>query len=115
MTAVELLLETSKADTELLIGNDEKGDVFITPRPVEFLLRASDRQAAELVASFIDDNRYGASSVAEVEGEFHILVVIEMPITQHVLCSVSGLMACVSKLFKVEYDGWGSELRTVAC
>jgi hypothetical protein len=29
-------------------------------------------------------------------------VLIEMPITQHLLCSVSGLMACISKIFDVQ-------------
>jgi regulator of RNase E activity RraB len=64
------------------------------------------------VADFINDNRYGDATATSVEDEHRVSVLIEMPITQHVLCSVSGLMACLSEIFDVEYDGWGSALKT---
>lgn len=105
---VELLLDTAKADTDLLLQNDAKGDVLATPRKVDFLLRASSAEKAQLVADFINDNRYGNAKAESNEHGHRITVVIEMPITQHVICSVSGLMACVSRIFDVEYDGWGS-------
>jgi hypothetical protein len=108
---VELLLDTAKADTDLLLQNDAKGDVLATPRTVDFLLRAPTADRARLVADFINDNRYGdARTVSDQDGH-SVQVEIEMPITQHVICSVSGLMACVSKIFDVEYDGWGSVIK----
>ena len=109
---IELLLDTAKSDTDLLLKNDARGDVLAVPRPVDFLLRAPTAEKAQLVADFINDNRYGDASVASDEGGHRVTVVIEMPITQHVLCSVSGLMACIGKIFDVEYDGWGSVLKT---
>ncbi|HSI34593.1 MAG: ribonuclease E inhibitor RraB [Phycisphaerae bacterium] len=105
---VDLLLDTARADTELLFKNDALGDVHATPREVDFLIRAPDPEKAELIASFINDNRYGSARAESDEGESRVMVVIEMPITQNVICSVSGLMACVARIFGAEYDGWGS-------
>jgi hypothetical protein len=109
---VELLLDTAKADTDLLLKNDAMGDVLAVPRPVDFLLRSPTAEKAQIVADFINDNRYGDAVAVSDENEHLIKVVIEMPVTQHVLCGISGLMACISKIFDVEYDGWGSVLKT---
>ena len=109
---VELLLDTARADTDLLLKNDARGDLLAVPRQVDFLLRAPTAEKAQLVADFISDNRYGDATVASDPDGHRVTVLIEMPITQHVLCSVLGLMACISKIFDVEYDGWGSVLRT---
>ena len=112
MTIVELLLDTAQADTDLLIRNDEMGDQFSVPRTVDFLLIADTAETADTVASFIVDNRYAECRIDETDdGKFRILAQLEMPITQNVACAVSGLFACISKIFNVEYDGWGSELR----
>jgi len=70
------------------------------------------KEKAELVASFVHDNRYGVSKVQEAQGEYGVLVTIHMPTEQHILCSVSGLMACICALFGLEYDGWGCVLQT---
>ena len=102
---VELLLETAKADTDLLITNDTLGDILSIPREVDFLLCAPTAEKAELVASFINDNRYGSATATTDEDGHRVSVVIIMPITQPVLCSVSGLMACISVIFDLEYDG----------
>ena len=109
---VELLLDTAKADTDLLLKNDARGDVLAVPRQVDFLLRTPTADKARLVADFVNDNRYGDATAASDKDGHSVTVRIEMPITQHVLCSVSGLMACISQIFDVEYDGWGSELKT---
>jgi hypothetical protein len=109
---VDLLLETAREDTDLLLKNDARGDHFSRPRDVDFLLRAPSKEKAELVASFVEDNRYGIPKVQEDEGEFSVLVTVHMPTEQHVLCSISGLMACISTLFGLEYDGWGCVLQT---
>jgi hypothetical protein len=108
---VELLLDTAKADTDLLIQNDSLGDVLSVPRDVDFLLLAPDEKKAQLVADFINDNRYGTATALSDESGHRISVLIEMPVTQNVLCAVSGLMACISKIFDVEYDGWESAIQ----
>src|SRR5262245_15927207 len=108
---VELLLDTAKADTDLLLQNDARGDVLVKPRKVDFLLRAPTADKAKLVADFINDNRYGDATVLSDQDGHRVQVEIEMPITQHVICSVSGLMACISKIFDLEYDGWGSVIQ----
>jgi hypothetical protein len=107
---VETLLDTAFQDTELLIQNDGKGDNFQVPRNVDFIFYAPTKEKADVVASFINDNRYAEASYDDVEGQFRILAVVHMAPTQHVLCSVSGLMACVAKIFSVEYDGWGTTI-----
>jgi hypothetical protein len=109
-SVVGLLLETAKSDTDLLLKNDALGDVLGVPRQVNFLLRAPTEEKARLVADFINDNRYGLATAKSDERGHSISMLIEMPITQNLLCSVSGLMACLRKLFGVEYDGWGSVL-----
>jgi hypothetical protein len=107
MNLVETLLETARSDTDLLQKNDGLGDDFSIPRDVDFILKAPDRKKAQLVASFVDDNRYGTPHVEDQEVGVHVRVVIRMPTTQPLLCSVSALMACLSALFRLEYDGWG--------
>ena len=111
MSVVEKLLDTAYQDTQLLIGNDEKGDNFDIPRDIDFVLYAETEEKADTVSSFINDNQYGCSSFKVVEGRYQILVIVSMPSTQNLVCSVSGLMACVAALFSVEYDGWGCVLQ----
>jgi hypothetical protein len=109
---VELLMETAEADTELLLKNDQHGDNFSVPREVDFLLRAPSEGKAQLVADFINDCRYGKATAISDDSGHRISVRIVMPITQHIICSVSGFMACLSKLYELEYDGWGSVIKT---
>jgi hypothetical protein len=93
------------------MGNDDKGDNFSIPRDIDFVLYAEDEKKANTVTSFINDNRYGVASFEKVETQYRILVVVNMPSTQQLVCSVSGLMACIAALFSVEYDGWGCVLQ----
>ncbi len=93
------------------MANDAKGDVLANPRMVDFLLLAPTVEKAQLVADFINDNRYGNATAVTDEHGSGVTVSVEMPITQHILCSVSGLMACISKIFGLDYDGWGSVLK----
>ena len=109
---VEALLSSAYQDSLLLVGNDEKGDVFSVPRDVDFLLYAKDKSKAELVRDFINDNCYGEATYSETDGNHRISVVIHMPTTQNVLNSVSGLMTCIAVLYDLEYDGWGCVLQT---
>jgi len=108
---VESLLETSKADTDVLLVNQSQGDVLSLSRNVQFSFVAPDQQKAELVASFIDDNRYGNAIPRSDETGHFVFVTIEMPITQNILCSISALMACISQIFGIDYDGWESDLQ----
>jgi hypothetical protein len=109
---VEALLDNAYEDTQLLIGNSEKGDNLSTSREVDFVLYAKDRNKGEFVANFINDNRYGKAVYLEVEGNHRITVTIDMPTTQNIIFSVSGLMTCIAALYDLEYDGWGCTLQT---
>lgn len=111
MSVVEKLLDTAYQDTQLLIGNDEKGDIFNIPRDIDFVLIADTEKKADTIASFINDNQYGNASYEQVEDQYRIIAVVNMPSTQNLVCSVSGLMACIAALFGVEYDGWGCVLQ----
>ena len=110
-SVVETLLETARADTDLLGKNDELGDVLTVSREVEFLMFAPTEAKAQLVASFINGNRYGDAAAESSDDRHAVRVLIDMPITQNVLCSVSGLMACIGHIFDIDYDGWETELR----
>lgn len=111
MTIVEKLLKNAYEDTQLLIGNDKKGDNFSLLRDIEFVMYAEDEKTATAVTGFINDNRYGKASLEEAEERFRILVVINMPSTQHLVCSTSGLMSCIASIFSLEYDGWGCTIQ----
>ncbi|GAB2923714.1 ribonuclease E inhibitor RraB [Rheinheimera gaetbuli] len=109
---IESLLDNAYQDTQLLIGNDQKGDDLSIARDVDFTLYAKDRGKGELVASFINDNNYGVATYEEVSDNHRITVVINMPTTQNLICTVSGLMTCLAALYELEYDGWGFALKT---
>lgn len=106
---LDLLTETAAADTELLRSNDELGDDFAAPRDVDFSFETRERERADDFARFVNGKQYGVANVGELEsGQFRVLVVIKMPITQHLICSVSGFMLCLSRIFQIDYQGWGS-------
>lgn len=107
MKAIDALMSAAFEDTELLMQLDGRGDGFSIPRDVDFVLKAQAREKAELVAAFVTDNQYGVPRIEESDDGYCLLVTVHMPITQHVVCSVSGLMACLAQLFSLEYDGWG--------
>lgn len=106
------LLNTSYQDTQLLIGNDEKGDIFSIYRDIDYIFYAKNEDKAISVVSFIEENHYGDASFEKVNGKYRIMVTINMPSTQNIVCSISGLMACIAILFSIEYDGWGCVLQT---
>jgi len=111
MSIVEALLDSAYQDTQSLIGNNKKGDDFNISRDIDFILYAGDASKADTVSSFINDNQYGNASFEEVDGKYRILVVLHMQATQNLICSVSGLMTCIAKIFQVDYDGWGCVLQ----
>lgn len=104
---VDSLLQNARLDTDLLLKNDARGDDFSKVRTVDFLLTTPEAAKAQLVSDFMIDNQYGNASVEEVDSRYRIVVQVDMPTTQNVLCSVSGLMVCIAALFGVKYDGWG--------
>lgn len=112
MALVEKLLDAAYEDTQLLIKNDSLGDQFTIPRDVDFVLRSDDRRRAETVASFINGNQYAVAKVETADPGYRIIATVNMPTTQQVLSSVSGLMVCLAELFSVEYDGWGTVIRS---
>jgi hypothetical protein len=112
MSIVELLLETSDADRELLGTNREHGDNPELPRDLDFILYADHEERARLVCDFITDNGYGRPGYECVETEggaqsWRLMVTIHAPATPEVVCTLSGFMACLSQVYDLEYDGWG--------
>lgn len=107
MSTIATLMDAAVADVELLRVLDADGDDFSIPRDVEFLLRGPSEDKTSLVASFINDYQYGRACVDQSGEIYRVLVVINMPIQQHNILSVSGFMACLSMLYGLEYDGWG--------
>ena len=100
MSLVDTLLTNAYKDTQLLIKNDSLGDVFSKSREVEFLLRTPDEKKADLVCSFVNDNEYGKAVVQRSDTDFGILITINMPATQNLICSVSALMCCLAPCFQ---------------
>jgi hypothetical protein len=109
MTLFDLLHQTAVADTDLLRKNDEHGDIFTTAREVDFAFETADKESAADFAEFVNGKNYGKAAVSKLpDGRFRVLVLITMPITQHVIGCVSGFMLCLSRLFQIDYLGWGS-------
>ena len=109
MTMFELLHQTAQADTDLLRKNDEMGDIFTIAREVDFAFETGDRLRADDFAEFVNGKSYGKAAVSKItDDNFRVLVLITMPITQHLVGCVSGFMLCLSRLFQIEYLGWGS-------
>jgi hypothetical protein len=115
MSLVDSLLEGAEADRDVLKKQLAMGDVPSIPRDVDFVLYAKDQEKAELVCDFVHDNSYGRSFVQEISqnppgSQHRIIVQVFMPTTQHALCAVSAFMACLAKLYDLDYDGWGCEI-----
>lgn len=107
MSVVEMLMESAKADIDVLRSLDSQGDHFASLRDVDFLLCAPSREKAEIAAGFINDYQFGAARLQEQDGRHSVRVIINMAIQQHTILSVSGFMSCICALFGLEYDGWG--------
>jgi len=113
MSITEFLRENALADNDLLSKNDARGDVFSKPRDVDFAFKTKDGERAKSLTGYIKDMNFGNSSVrVGDDGVYWIINIIHMPINQHLLCAVSGFMVCLSRLFQVEYDGWGSVIQS---
>jgi hypothetical protein len=106
MSVIEALLESAYADRELLGTKQVSGDNPQQFRDVDFRFTVTTKEMAETLISLVEDNRYGAVRLAEMGTNYQVIITIYMPITQQVMLSVSGLMACLSKIFAVEYEGW---------
>ena len=112
MSIAELLLETADADRELLSTNLEHGDDPRLPRDLVFILYAATEERAELVCDFITDNGYGRPGYQRIEGDggqrpWRLTVSIHAPATSEIVCTLSGFMACLSKIYDLDCDGWG--------
>jgi hypothetical protein len=109
MTMFELLHQNAVSDTDLLRKNDGLGDIFTTAREVDFAFETADKQRADDFAEFVNGKSYGTAATTDLkDGRFRVLVLVTMPITQHLIGCVSGFMLCLSRLFQIDYLGWGS-------
>ena len=111
-TVFDLLHENAVADTDLLRKKDALGDVFFMPRDVDFAFKTPEEENANYLCEYINGKSFGKAQVRKGDGLYWVICIIHMPITQNVICAVSGFMVCLSRLFLVEYDGWGSVTQT---
>lgn len=114
MNVVAVLLEDAIENKKLLNLNQERGDRPEIPRDLDFVLYAKDEVRAKLVANFINDNHYGKPSIQHIDSRrefgWRLTVVIYSPTTENVVQTLSGFMVCLSKLYDLDYDGWGCVL-----
>lgn len=101
MSMLELLLhQTALAESDLLRQNDKLVDIFTIVREVDFAFETGDRQHANDFADFVNGKSYGKTVISEIaDGRFRVLVLISMPITQHLIGYVSGFVLCLGRLF----------------
>lgn len=112
MHIIDRLLETACCDTQRQQDREAKGDLPALVHTVDFCLGTDDEARARTVCSFINDNCYGRAHVEGGEGVFRVVTIVETPLTQNIICSLSAHMVHLSYLFKVEYIGWGSWIET---
>lgn len=112
MTLLNNLLDNSYQDTEFLLKNSEQGDQLDISRDISFILYGSDEEKVKSFCEFVNDNQYGNAKYQSEEKQMRVIVNILMPSTQHLICSISGLMTCLAELFGLEYDGWDSNIQT---
>jgi hypothetical protein len=114
MSVVKLLIDTAVEDSNLLVKNQELGDRPEIPRDVDFVLYAKDEEKAKLVASFVTDYRYGRPAVQQVEHRgvvsWRLVITIHTPTTENIVMTLSAFMVCLSQLYHLDYDGWGSTI-----
>jgi hypothetical protein len=115
MSLVKLLMDTAVEDNKLLAKNQELGDRPEISRDIDFVLYAKNEERAKLVASFVTDYRYGKPSVERVEHRgtvlWRLLITIHAPTTENIVMTLSAFMVCLSQLYDLDYDGWGSTIR----
>ena len=107
-TIFDLLHENAHLDNDLLFKKDKLGDDFSVIRDVDFAFKTVEKERADDLAEFVNGKNFGRATVSGDAELYWVIVILSMPITQHVLCSISGFMVCLSRLLGVEYDGWGS-------
>jgi len=107
MSTIEKLMDSAIADVDVLRSLNSQGDDFRKFRGVDFLFVCPTQERAELVASFINDYRYGDATAHESDGRHLIEVRIVMPVEQNLILSVSGFMTCLADLYGIDFDGWG--------
>ena len=112
MSIVDKLLNSAYQDSELLKQRNEMGDVFSAFHDVDFCIEAPDKEKAEIVCSFINDNRYGIAHVEEADDHFRVITVTNTPVTQEIISSLSANMTSVAAIFSCEFSGWGSTIIT---
>jgi hypothetical protein len=112
MSIVQLLMDTAVEDSRLLVKNQEMGDRPEIPRDIDFVFYAKNEERAKLVASFITDYRYGRPAVERVDHQgaisWRLLVTIHSSTTENVVMTLSAFMVCLSQLYDLDYDGWGT-------
>ena len=108
-------MDAAVEDSKLLYKNLDLGDHPEIPRDIDFHFYAMTEERARLVAGFITDYRYGKPVVerSEHQGEIRwsLLVTIHTPATENVVMTLSAFMVCLSQLYDLDYDGWGSPIQ----
>lgn len=107
MSIVEELMNSAISDTDVLRALDSQGDDFGIFREVDFSFRCPTPEKANIVAGFISENQFGHATATHENDESKVLVIINMPVAQNIILSVSGFMTCIAELYGVEFEGWG--------
>lgn len=111
MNIVEKLLYYAERDTELLDHIQGQGDDPAIWRPVDFCLSTEDKEKAEIVCSFINDNRYGRARVEAADDSYRVITEVSVPLDSHIIHAMSANLCSVAHLFKVDFSGWGCSLQ----
>jgi len=111
MSLVSILESDTKLHIELLNAISAQGDDPTVARNLEFMMGANSKKDIEKAACFIQDNRFGETTLFECEGRHMLMVYVEMPLHLNAVLSVAGFMRCVCDLFNVEHEEWATDVQ----
>ena len=106
MHIVEKLLSTSHQDNEQLQQLKSIAANLDVKHTLEYRLNTKHQKQAEIVCSFVNYNGYGDAAIEANGTLFDIVIEIQTPLLDNVICSLSANLVFVADFFSVEYGGW---------
>lgn len=105
------LVETAAADVETLRSLATQGDILEKARAVDFFIECDSFEVAKAVSAYLNAGGYANAKVDIDDDSFRVTATVAMALEGSHLLTTSGLLLCISRLFRAEYTGWGTLLK----
>jgi hypothetical protein len=105
------LADTAAADAETMRTLAAQGDIREKTRAVDFFIDCESLQMAKDISAYLSAGGYANAKVDVDEDSFRVTATVAMALVGSHLLTTSGLLLCISRLFRAEYSGWGTLLQ----